>query len=126
MYFQEGEERAEKNYLFNTGMLPKKNRVDKKEIDILFKKGKFVVSPSFTFKFIKNSAGEKKISFITPKSVAKLAVKRNLLKRKGYSVLKKYINQFPLGILGVFVFKKPEEDISKIEDEIKNTLHKIN
>lgn len=108
-------------------MLPKKNRVDKKGIDLIFKKGNFIVSPSFTFKFILiNNSPEPRISFIVPKSIAKLAVKRNLLRRKGYSALKKYIDQFPLGILGVFVFKKLEEDVSKIDNEIKNILIKIN
>ncbi|MEK7089072.1 MAG: ribonuclease P protein component [Patescibacteria group bacterium] len=108
-------------------MLPKKNRVDKKGIDLIFEKGNFITSPSFTFKFILiNNSLQSRISFIAPKNIAKLAVKRNSLRRKGYSVLKKYINQFPFNILGVFIFKKPEEDISKIEYEIKNILNKIN
>lgn len=108
-------------------MLPKKNRVDKKGIDLIFKKGSFLNSPSFTFKFISNhNSSNPQISFITPKSVAKLAVKRNSLRRKGYSVLSKYIDQFPLGTLGVFIFKKIEDNISKIDYEIKNILTKIN
>lgn len=108
-------------------MLPKQNRVDKKNIDLLFKEGKFLVSPSFTFKFILNTDNkEQRISFIAPKSIAKLAVKRNLLRRHGYEVLYKYIHQFPVGFLGVFVFKKFEDDISIIEDEIKKILNKIN
>lgn len=107
-------------------MLPKKNRVDKKGVDFIFKKGNFIVSPSFAFKFIliKNSP-QPRISFITPKNIAKMAVKRNLLRRRGYSVLKRYIDQFPSGILGVFIFKKPEEDVLKIENEIKTILNKI-
>ena len=107
-------------------MLPKKNRVDKKGIALIFKKGDFTTSPIFTFKFIRIYTGERKISFIVPKNVVKLAVKRNSLRRKGYLALKKYLNQFPSGILGVFVFKRPEEDILKIENEIKNILDKIN
>jgi ribonuclease P protein component len=107
-------------------MLPKRNRVDKKGIDLIFKKGSFVASPIFTFKFILgDNSVQPRISFIAPKNTAKLAVKRNMLRRKGYSVLKKYIKQFPSGITGVFIFRKPEEDISKIENEIKNILHKI-
>jgi len=109
-------------------MLPKKNRVDKKNIDLLFKEGKFFSLPNFTFKYIlsKDKNIEPRVSFITSKKVAKLAVKRNSLRRKGYSVLKKYIDQFPSGILGVFVFKKYQDDISIIENEIKNILNKIN
>jgi ribonuclease P protein component len=108
-------------------MLPKKNRVDKKSVGLIFKKRSFIVSPSFTFKFIlSNTHFQPRISFIAPKNIAKLAVKRNLLRRKGYSALEKHINQFPLGIMGVFVFKKVEENVSKIEDEIKNILNKVN
>jgi len=108
-------------------MLLKKNRADRKAVEKIFKEGKFLNSPNLTFKFIKNNnISLPQISFIAPKSVAKLAVKRNLLRRRGYSVLKKYINQFPASILGVFVFKKYQEDVLIIEDEIKNILSKIN
>ncbi len=108
-------------------MLPKKNRVDKKSVNLVFKKGTFVVSSGFIFKFVlNNNRFQPRISFIVPQNIAKLAVKRNLLRRKGYFAFKKYINQFPFGIIGVFVFKKTEKDISKIEDEIKNILNKIN
>ena len=111
-------------------MLPKKNRADKKDIDLLFKEVKFVNFPNLTFKYSLTSDKEKKISFIAPKSVAKLAVKRNLLRRRGYSVLKKYLDQFPSGLLGIFVFKKYQEDALILENEIKtilkNLFNKIN
>lgn len=107
-------------------MLPKKNRVDKKQVDKIFKEGRFVNSTDLTFKFIIIQGSERKISFIVPKSVVKLAVKRNLLKRHGYSALEKQINQFPIGILGVFIFKKYQDDISTIENEIETILNKIN
>jgi len=107
-------------------MLPKKNRVDKKGINLIFKKGNFVVSKNFTFKFIlTNNFIPPRISFVVPKNISKLAVQRNYLKRKGYSVLEKYINQFPLGFLGVFIFKKSEISILQIEEEIKNILNKL-
>ena len=124
-------------------MLPKKNRADTKAVKIIFKEGKFIVSPTLLFRFIIKSAKSigqtygnshrsdlwadlPKISFIVPKSVAKLAVKRNLLRRRGYAALSKYLDQFPLGLVGVFVFKKYQEDILIIENEIKNILKKIN
>ncbi|HAS80986.1 MAG: Ribonuclease P protein component [Candidatus Nomurabacteria bacterium GW2011_GWE1_32_28] len=109
-------------------MLLKKNRVDKRDIDLIFKKGNFISLPSFTFKFIlnNNNSIKPRVSFIVSKKIVRLAVRRNSLRRRGYSVLKKYINQFPLGILGVFIFKKPQENILIIENEIKDTLNKIN
>ncbi|MFA6177751.1 MAG: ribonuclease P protein component [Candidatus Paceibacterota bacterium] len=107
-------------------MLPKKNRVNTKEVDKIFKEGRFLVSSSFTFKYFKSANKGVKISFIAPKSVAKLAVKRNLLRRRGYTALAKYIDQFPAGLMGVFIFKKYQDDISIIKDEIKNIFKKIN
>ena len=123
--------KAEKNCpsnprLSRDNMLKKKNRVNKKEVDLIFKQGRFLNSPSLTFKFIIINENRRKISFIAPKSIAKLAVKRNFLRRKGYNVLQKYINGFPAGILGVFVFKKYQDDVLILENEIKNILAKIN
>ncbi len=108
-------------------MLPKRNRVDKKGVDLIFKKGRFITSTSFTFKFIlTGNSFQPRISFITPKSISKLAVKRNFLRRKGYSVFKKHIKQFPFGIIGIFIFKKYQNNILTIENEIKSILNKIN
>ncbi len=107
-------------------MLPKKNRVVTKEVEKIFKEGRFVISPSLTFKYFKNNDKKIKISFVAPKNVAKLAVKRNFLRRLGYKVLEKHISLFPVGIVGVFVFKKYQDDASILENEIKNILSKIN
>jgi ribonuclease P protein component len=108
-------------------MLPKKNRVGKKEVDLIFKQSKFITSSTLTFKFIVNNNTDlPRVSVIAPKSVAKLAVTRNLLRRQGYIVLSRYIDQFPLGIIGVFVFKKYQDNVSIIENEIKDILKKIN
>ena len=83
-------------------MPPKTNRVNKKGIDLIFKEGKFINSPNLTFKFILNHGGVgPKISFITPKSVAKLAVRRNFLRRLGYRALKKEIKRIPKDLMGV-------------------------
>ena len=108
-------------------MLPKKNRADKKAVEKIFKEGRFLNSPNLTFKFIKNeNSPTPRISFIVPKSVSKLAVKRNLLRRLGYIVLCKHIKNLPKNISGVFLFKKYQDDVSIVENEIKNILSKIN
>lgn len=107
-------------------MLAKKNRVSKKDIDFIFQNGEFLTSPSLTFKFVlNNSSSISRISFIVPKTVAKKAVNRNLLRRRGYIILEKRINKFPAGLLGVFVFKKYQEDVSILGDEVKSILNKI-
>ena len=107
-------------------MLPKKNRASTKEVEKIFKEGNFLNSPNLTFKYFKNNSKEIKISFIAPKSIAKLAVKRNLLRRRGYAALLKNTKLSPLGITGVFIFKKYQDDISILENEIKNIFSKIN
>jgi len=107
-------------------MLPKNNRAGTKEVSRIFKNGKFINSSSLTFKYIKNNEKGLKISFIAPKNVAKLAVKRNLLRRRGYSALKNHLNLFPPRTAGVFVFKKYQDDVSILSNEIKGILNQIN
>jgi len=107
-------------------MLPKKNRVTKRDVDLLFKAGRYIGGANLSFKFLLNKGGPTKISFIVPKSVAKLAVKRNGLRRCGYRAIQKYLQHFPAGLIGVFVFKKYQDDIKILENEIENVLHKIN
>lgn len=119
-------------------MFSKENINNAKEIEQIFKSGRFVNSPNLTFKFFilpKNK--NKKISFITPKTVSKKAVDRNLLRRRGYYVLKNYLDVFPVGTMGVFVFGKKSmgvfgglknkkyNPIFNIDREIKVILEKI-
>ena len=107
-------------------MLSKKNRLDKKTVKKIFKESKFVGSPDLILKFVVIGGGKKQISFIVPKTVSKKAVIRNLLRRRGYIALKKYFNRFPAGFLGVFIFKKHQDNVLILENEIKNMLNKIN
>lgn len=107
-------------------MLPKKNRANKKLVEQIWKDGKFVNSPNLIFKFLTDHNNEKRISFIAPKGIAKLAVKRNLLRRRGYSALGKHLKRIPPGFSGVFIFKKPLNSVLEIENEIKKILNKIN
>ncbi len=108
-------------------MLKKGNKADTKSVERIFKTGKVLNFPNLALRFIlTGDPGVPRISFIAPKSIAKLAVKRNLLRRRGYTALGKYINQFPAGLLGVFIFKKYQDDLSIIENEIKNILDQIN
>lgn len=107
-------------------MLPKKNRADKKTIRKIFKEGGFVSSPSLNFKYVLNTDKKNsRISFVVPKSLIKSAVERNLLRRRGYSALTKQIKNFSTGLVGAFVFRKPENSILILENEIKTILHKI-
>lgn len=118
-------------------MISKKNRNSRKDIEQIFKFGRFFVSPNISLKFIKNPNNVKMFSFITPKSVSKKAVIRNLLRRRGYVILKKYLTIIPNGLMGVFVFGKKSamffggrksknlKPMNNLENEIKNLVFKL-
>ena len=107
-------------------MLPKKNRADTKEVEKIFKDGRFLNSSNLTFKFILTKDSPiSRISVVVPKTVSKKAVERNKLRRLGYFALQKHIDN-STSLLGVFVFKKYQDDISTIENEIQSILNKVN
>ncbi|MEK7572736.1 MAG: ribonuclease P protein component [Patescibacteria group bacterium] len=107
-------------------MLPKKNRAGKKAVEKIFKDGIFIDSNNLNLKYIlENNATPPQISFIVPKTIEKKAVRRNYLRRCGYIILKKYFNKIPNGFLGVFIFKKYQNNILTLENEIKIILNKI-
>jgi len=119
-------------------MLKKENRANRKTIEQIFQKGAFINSASLAFKFIFDQKLKAPvISFITPKTISKSAVKRNALRRRGYYALENYFNDLPNNIAGVFVFSKKSLEyfagkknkkynpISNLEHEIKNILSKI-
>ncbi|MFA6524467.1 MAG: ribonuclease P protein component [Candidatus Paceibacterota bacterium] len=119
-------------------MLPKKNRANKKAIDQIFQKGRFFSSSNLTFKFILNkNTNQPMISFIVPKTVVKKAIVRNLLRRRGYAVLEKYIKDFPVSMVGAFIFGKKSLEvfgkrknknynpILNLKNEIKIIINKI-
>lgn len=106
-------------------MLSKKNRVGTKEVDRIFKEGRSLSSPNLLFKYIRTEDADWRISFLSPKSGAKKAVARNLLRRRGYSALEKCAAPVPPGVVGVFVFKKYQDDALTLQNEIKAILAKI-
>ena len=106
-------------------MLPKKNRIDKKTADLIFKSGSFLGSKNISFKFIKENSNISRISFVAPKALFKKAVKRNSLRRKGYLALVDNLSSLPRGILGMFIFNRNIESEKEIEDEIKKIINKI-
>jgi ribonuclease P protein component len=106
-------------------MLAKKNRANTETVDNLFKSGKFIHSSLLTFKYILKSGSTTRISVLVPKSIAKKAVERNILRRRGYQALKKHLTEFPIGVAGVLVFKKPVGSVIEVENEIKTILTKI-
>jgi len=119
-------------------MFPKKNRADKKAITEIFKAGKFVSSGNLSLKYLKKDGSSPiLVGFVAPKTVSRLAVDRNLLRRRGYAALRKHINEIPQGFLGAFIFGPKGKKvfggkrganyfpIKNLENEIETILHKI-
>ena len=90
-----------------------------------------------TLKYIKNGLPGCRIAFIAPKTASKKAVGRNLLRRRGYFIIKKQLERFPANFAGAFVFGKKSMDffggrknktknpILVLENEIKIILRKL-
>jgi len=93
-------------------MIPKKNRATQKTIDLIFKQGKFINSQNISLKFLLSKESPiVRASFIVPKNLVKSAVKRNMLRRRGYHVISKYLNDLPVGFVGAFIFGKNSKEV---------------
>jgi ribonuclease P protein component len=108
-------------------MLPKKRRIERKQFPHILSKGKRFNSPNLLLSVVKtedNGFQPSKFSFSVSKKVQKKAVDRNKYRRRGYSVVKKYIEIAEPGFLCFFSFKKsliqPTFDI--LEKEIGGLL----
>lgn len=82
-------------------MLPKKNRVNKDTFMAIMDKGSITSGSFFVFRYIKQDVPS--FAFVAPKKLAKTAVKRNSLRRKGYNIIRSY-NLKP--VAGIFFYKK--------------------
>ena len=124
-FFKDEEEKDEQRFLFN--MLPKKNRADKNIVKRVFAEGRFVNSENLTFKYVLDKENHiPMVSFVVPKTVSKKAVARNLLRRRGYSLLEKYFNEIPKNTLGVFILGKKSLATFGGKGKIKKTISLLN
>lgn len=109
-------------------MLPKKRKVNKAILKGILKQSKIMHSSYFSLRYIKNNlTKESKFSFVVSKKVANKAPKRNLLKRRGYFVIKEVYKSIETGFICVFFLKK-EASLLKFSDfrlEIINLLKKV-
>ncbi len=107
-------------------MLPKYRRVTKSLFNQVIKEGKTLHGDLLYLRFVSESLDSySHIAFVAPKTVAKLAVDRNKLRRRGYSAVSS-IEIKP--IIGVFFFKKEAQkafEKNDLEQDILNILRKI-
>ena len=107
-------------------MLPKRNRLPREILKVVFKEGRTVSGKHFLLKFIiAPPGGPPRISFIASKNVAKNASERNSLRRRGSDALEKNISKIPSGFLGVFIFKNSNLKVPELEDDIEEIVKKV-
>ena len=115
-------------------MLPQKNRIPKLLFETALKRTKVIQGQYFKLRFlgVKNlsaQAGKKQsqFSFITPKTVSKKAVQRNLLRRRGYSIIQKNLKNIKNPLLAFFFFNKDATGATykELEADIMSLLKKI-
>jgi len=109
-------------------MLFKKHKISRKEFPESDKNGLFYNSKNLTLivKKPKKDSKNSKVSFIVSKKVAKSAVLRNKIKRRGYYAMKKIIDSTKPNMIAVFVLKKDVHTIPyhEFEDQILSLLKK--
>lgn len=106
-------------------MLPKKNRISRKEFPSYKMKGIRAFSPYFSAVFYKND--EKKdpnchISIVVSKKTAKIAVDRNYLRRRFYDLIGPFLGLTSDLFTAVFYPKKEAKDVS--QDILKGEVEK--
>jgi ribonuclease P protein component len=113
-------------------MLPKNKRVKRVLFPGVFNSGKVLHSVYLTARVVLPAPSSPRakepgrFSFVVSKAVAKKATDRNLLRRRGYSVISKMGNLLPPGIVVVFFFKKGSDKITyaSLSREIEGVLGK--
>ncbi|MFC1623151.1 ribonuclease P protein component [Patescibacteria group bacterium] len=109
-------------------MFPRKNRVtDKKEFDLIFRKGRTIYSDAFFIKVLKNELDYNRYGFIVSKKVSNKAVARNKIKRIMREVFK--LNQDRIKkSFDIVVYAKPaikSDNFQEIQGKIEKIIGKI-
>ncbi len=108
-------------------MLPRKFKIGREIFPKDLRKGRNFHSPNLSlFVFKDQGVGASKFSFVVSSKVSNKAVKRNLLKRRGYHIAKKLLPFVRPSFLCVFYFKKGADKATfkNIEKEITTLLEK--
>ena len=90
-------------------------------------RGKSLYGPHFSLKVGRAAAGEESsFSFVVSKKAVKTAVKRNIVKRRGYHVLRDIFDEFKKPYRGIFFAKKGAGALSfsEFQSEILSLLKK--
>ncbi len=88
-------------------MIPSSRRVGRSFFQVLLTKGRFYVSETFSVRFLSDGTTlPARFSVVVSKKLEKMAVGRNTLRRKMYSLLRPFLGSVRPGTLCVFFLKK--------------------
>lgn len=109
-------------------MLPKKNRLQKKEdFQGVYSRGKFFSLGNISIKFAKNSQIESRIGFSIGKNYSKLATQRNRIRRILSSLLYPRVNELKPGFDIIIMIKKTSLEPKREEMSVSlETIFKKN
>jgi ribonuclease P protein component len=102
-------------------MLPKKERLSREEFNRFFSLGKRVHSPAFQVVYVSHE--KLHASVVVPKKVAKSAVKRNVIRRRIYDIVRRYRDE--AGIRGVYIFLVKPPAVGMPYETLKQEVHSI-
>jgi ribonuclease P protein component len=109
-------------------MLAKTRRIPRKTLEIVLKNGKSTHSPQFSVALLPQKNPEKPSQFamVVSKKVAKIAVVRNKLRRRGYRAIEQALPDLKAGYFVVIFFKKgtSELDVPTTQQKITEILKK--
>ena len=107
-------------------MLPSGARVTTELFKEVFSKGKVYTTPLFSVRIYENpTLSGPLFSFVVPKTVHKKAVKRNLLRRRAYSAVQKYlpiIQKKPYVVIAIFRKEAKNASFEAIESDLRSFL----
>ena len=101
-------------------MLSQDRRIQRNFFSKILKEGKRYNSKHFLLYLLKYNKKSSRFSFSVSKKVTKLAVDRNKYRRRGYSLVSKYLPNIKPGSLFFFLFKKGDKKLTfnEMEKEI--------
>lgn len=104
-------------------MLPKKNRLKKKDFEKVFKTGRGLKEDFLFLKTVKNNLKESRFGFIIPQKISKKAALRNKIKRRLRELVRIKLPKIKKGV-DVILVANPGLEVKDFW-EIEDILNKI-
>ncbi len=107
-------------------MIPKNQRISRENFENIMKKGGLTNSGLFSLRFLKNPENTTHFSVVVSKKVAKTAVLRNKIRRRGYSIFGKIQKELKNPYFIILFAKKGAEkaNFNETEAQIEEILKK--